>query len=143
MMMPFQSKVEASHLSRQAHLYVRQSTLHQVVENQESTRRQYALKERAMGLGWRPDQIVVIDSDLGRSAASASDREGFQKLVTDVGLGRAGVVVGLRPLHPTLTVAPLFLGNRENVNPVISKGYGVWDAHMGPKILVHGLRYIA
>jgi DNA invertase Pin-like site-specific DNA recombinase/F0F1-type ATP synthase membrane subunit b/b' len=65
------------------------------MENQESTRRQYALKERAMALGWRPDQIVVIDSDLGRSAASAVDREGFQKLVADVGMGRAGVVVGL------------------------------------------------
>jgi DNA invertase Pin-like site-specific DNA recombinase len=76
-------------------LYVRQSTLHQVVENQESTRRQYALKERAMALGWPPDQIVVIDSDLGRSAASAVDREGFQKLVADVGMGRVGVVVGL------------------------------------------------
>ena len=61
-----QSKVKATHLSRKAYLYVRQSTLLQVVENQESTRRQYALKERAIGMGWKPEQIVVIDSDLGR-----------------------------------------------------------------------------
>jgi DNA invertase Pin-like site-specific DNA recombinase len=95
MITPIQSKVKATHLSRNAYLYVRQSTLRQVIENQESTRRQYALKERAVGLGWQPEQVVVIDSDLGRSAASSSDREGFQKLVGDVGLGRAGVVLGL------------------------------------------------
>ena len=91
----FQSKVKAAHLSRKAYLYVRQSTLRQVIENQESTRRQYALKERAIGMGWKPEQIVVIDSDLGRSAASSSEREGFGELVGDVGLGRAGVVLGL------------------------------------------------
>jgi len=90
-----QSKVQATHLSRKAYLYVRQSTMRQVIENQESTRRQYALRERAMGLGWQSTQIVVIDSDLGCSAASSSDREGFQKLVGDVGMGRAGAVLGL------------------------------------------------
>jgi DNA invertase Pin-like site-specific DNA recombinase len=62
-----QSKVKANHLSRKAYLYVRQSTLRQVFENQESTRRQYALRERAVGLGWPSEQIVVIDSDLGCS----------------------------------------------------------------------------
>ena len=90
-----QSKVKASHLSRKAYLYVRQSTLRQVFENQESTRRQYALRERAVSLGWPSEQIVVIDSDQGCSAASSSDREGFQQLVADVGMGRAGVVLGL------------------------------------------------
>ncbi|MCP4678355.1 MAG: recombinase family protein, partial [Deltaproteobacteria bacterium] len=95
MITPVQSKLKATHLSRDAYLYVRQSTLRQVIENQESTRRQYALKERATGLGWKPEQVVVIDCDLGRSAASSSDREGFQKLVGDVGIGRAGVVLGL------------------------------------------------
>jgi DNA invertase Pin-like site-specific DNA recombinase len=95
MIAPIQSKVKATHLSRKAYLYVRQSTLRQVIENQESTRRQYALRERAVSLGWPSEQIVVIDSDLGCSAASSSDREGFQKLVGDVGMGRAGVVLGL------------------------------------------------
>jgi DNA invertase Pin-like site-specific DNA recombinase len=90
-----QSKVKANHLSRKAYLYVRQSTLRQVFENQESTRRQYALRERAVSLGWPSEQIVVIDSDLGCSAASCSDREGFQKLVADVGMARAGIVLGL------------------------------------------------
>lgn len=89
------SKVKASHLSRDAYLYVRQSTLRQVVENQESTRRQYALRERAVAMGWQPEQVVVVDSDLGRSGATAADREGFQKLVGQVGMGHAGVVIGL------------------------------------------------
>ena len=81
-------KVAATHLARQAFLYVRQSTLRQVVENPESTRRQYALRERASALGWRAEQIVVIDCDLGRSGATA-EREGFQRLVAEVGMGRA------------------------------------------------------
>ena len=89
------SKVQPRHLSRNAYLYVRQSTLRQVLENTESTKRQYALQQRAIALGWRREQVVVIDSDLGRSGASAVDREGFQRLVTEVGLGRAGIVMGL------------------------------------------------
>ncbi len=90
-----QEKVRAEHRARNAYLYVRQSTLRQVLENVESTKRQYALRERAVALGWDAQQIVVIDSDLGQSGASAADREGFQKLVTEVGLGRAGIVLGL------------------------------------------------
>ena len=89
------NKVKAEHLKRDAYLYIRQSTLHQVFENQESTRRQYDLKGRAVALGWPAEQIVVIDSDLGQSGASATDREGFQKLVGEVGTGRAGIVMGL------------------------------------------------
>src|SRR5579864_8206036 len=88
-------KITARHLSRQAMLYVRQSTLHQVLENTESTARQYALRERAIALGWKPEQIVVIDQDLGQSGASAVDREGFQRLVAEVGLGHVGLVMGL------------------------------------------------
>lgn len=88
-------KVTASHLQRDAYLYVRQSTLRQVFENTESTKRQYALRERAVALGWPLERIVVIDSDLGQSAASAADREGFQKLVAAVGMGEVGIVLGL------------------------------------------------
>jgi DNA invertase Pin-like site-specific DNA recombinase len=88
-------KVTPRHLRRAAYLYVRQSTLRQVLENTESTHRQYALRQRAVALGWPVDQIVVIDSDLGQSGASAADREGFQRLVRDVSLGRAGLVMGL------------------------------------------------
>lgn len=87
-------KIAATHLHRKAFLYVRQSTLRQVTENQESTRRQYALRERATALGWPPEQIIVVDCDLGISGAS-TDRAGFQQLVAEVGMGRAGIVLGL------------------------------------------------
>lgn len=86
--------VTPAHLARQAYLYVRQSTLRQVVENTESTQRQYALRERAVALGWAIERVVVIDSDLGQSGAD-SDREGFQRLVAAVGLGEVGIVLGL------------------------------------------------
>ena len=89
------SKVTASHMRRSAYLYVRQSTMRQVHENTESTQRQYALRQRAVALGWPADRVIVIDSDLGQSGASAVDREGFQKLVAEVGMGRAGIVLGL------------------------------------------------
>jgi DNA invertase Pin-like site-specific DNA recombinase len=88
-------KVQATYLARTAYLYVRQSTLRQVLENTESTQRQYALRQRAIALGWPAERIVVIDSDLGQSGASAADRAGFQRLVTEVSLGRAGIVLGL------------------------------------------------
>jgi len=88
-------KVTASHLKRDAYLYVRQSTLRQGFENTESTHRQYALRERAVALGWPIERVTVIDHDLGQSGASAADRAGFQRLVTEVGLGRAGIVLGL------------------------------------------------
>ena len=88
-------KVQAHHLERGAYLYIRQSSMRQVIENVESTKRQYGLRSRAIGLGWRDDQVIVIDSDQGESGASASWREGFQHLVSDVGLGRAGIVMGL------------------------------------------------
>ena len=90
-----QEKVRADHLNRNAYLYIRQSTLRQVFENKESTFRQYDLRQTAVALGWPIDRIIVIDSDLGQSAATAADREGFQKLVTEVSLGKAGIVLGL------------------------------------------------
>ena len=82
-------------MRRDAYLYVRQSSLHQVVENTESTKRQYALRQRAVALGWPFERVVVIDEDLGRSASGATTRTGFQRLVADVGVGRAGIVLGL------------------------------------------------
>ena len=88
-------KVQAEHLRRDAYLYVRQSSIQQVFHNTESTRRQYGLRRRAVALGWPEDRIVVIDCDLGQSGASAADRQGFQKLVAEVGIGRAGIVLGL------------------------------------------------
>jgi DNA invertase Pin-like site-specific DNA recombinase len=80
-------KVDSRHRERDAYLYIRQSSMKQVLENVESTKRQYALRGRAIALGWTEDRIVVIDSDQGESGASAAGREGFRRLVTDVGLG--------------------------------------------------------
>ena len=89
------SKVTAAHLSRTALLYVRQSSLKQVLHNTESAIRQYDLRGKAIALGWTAAQITVIDIDQGQSGASAADREGFQQLVAEVSLGRAGIVLGL------------------------------------------------
>jgi DNA invertase Pin-like site-specific DNA recombinase len=89
------SKVTASHLGRDAYVYVRQSTLTQVREHIESLERQYELAFRAQALGWPPRQVVVVDNDLGRSGAESSLREGFKSLVADVGLGRVGIILGI------------------------------------------------
>src|SRR6266516_6747181 len=89
------SKVTAAHLSRRALLYIRQSSLKQVLHNTESAIRQYDLRGKAISLGWAAGQITVIDIDQGQSGASAADREGFQQLVAEVSLGRAGIVLGL------------------------------------------------
>ena len=88
-------KVQSHHLERSAYLYVRQSSMRQVMENVESTKRQYGLRTRAIALGWSEEHIVVIDNDQGESGASAAWREGFQRLVSDVGMGKAGIVMGL------------------------------------------------
>ena len=88
-------KVRTNHLQRDAYLYVRQSSMRQVLENTESTKRQYQLRERALALGWISEQIRVIDRDQGRSGASDAGRDGFQQLVAEVSLGNAGIVMGL------------------------------------------------
>ena len=89
------SKVTPSHLTRDAYLYVRQSTLQQILQNTESTQRQYDLRQRAVALGWPADRVHIIDCDLGQSGTSAADRIGFQQLVSEVSLGHAGLVLGL------------------------------------------------
>jgi DNA invertase Pin-like site-specific DNA recombinase len=88
-------KVTAEHLKRDAYLYIRQSTLRQVAEHGESTQRQYALRDRAVAGGWPIERIHVIDCDLGKSGANAATRDGFQRLVSEVALGKAGIVMGL------------------------------------------------
>jgi len=90
-----QQKIRPDHLGRAAIVYVRQSSRQQVLEHSESTRLQYALAERAVALGWARSQVTVIDDDLGVSAATADSRKGFARLVTEVTMGRAGVVLGI------------------------------------------------
>jgi DNA invertase Pin-like site-specific DNA recombinase len=88
-------KVTPQHLEHDAYLYIRQSTPRQVLENTESTQRQYALRDRAVALGWPLEQIHVLDCDLGKSGSQSAGRDGFQKLVSEVALGKAGLVMGL------------------------------------------------
>src|SRR3954454_6630284 len=115
--MDLSGKVQGRHLDRLAMVYVRQSTLRQVEQNQESTRLQYALVEHAQRLGWAQGRVEVIDDDLGRSGASAADRPGFQRLVAEVGLGHVGLVLGIevsrlarscRDWHQLLEICALF-----------------------------------
>jgi DNA invertase Pin-like site-specific DNA recombinase len=89
------SKITISHLSKTAYLYIRQSTVRQVYENNESTMRQYALKDKLAALGWPAEKIVTIDQDLGKSGAEAQNRGGFQRLVGDVSNGLVGAVACL------------------------------------------------
>src|SRR5690242_6923646 len=94
-MMSEHSKVTASHRSRQAIIYVRQSTLAQLERNVESTARQYDLRQRAITLGWSGEQVRVIDVDLGVSGSVLGQRTGFESLVADVALGQVGIIVAL------------------------------------------------
>jgi len=87
--------VSSAHLQRKALIYIRQSTPHQVLSNQESLRLQYALQQRAVDLGWRQEDIEIIDADLGMTGASASHRLGFQGLVARVTLGQVGIILSV------------------------------------------------
>lgn len=89
------NKLGVSHLRREAWVYVRQSMMTQVREHTESLARQYELVDRAQAMGWRHDQVRVVDEDLGRSGAEAAARTGFQSLVAAVGLGQVGIVIGI------------------------------------------------
>ena len=88
-------KITASHRSRAAVVYVRQSTLAQLERNTESTARQYDLVERAVALGWPREQVRVIDADLGVSGSVTGHRAGFESLVADVALGQVGIILAL------------------------------------------------
>src|ERR671916_93007 len=135
-------KIRTRHRDRNAVVYVRQSTVRQVRQHQESTRLQYALADRARQLGWRSEQVVVIDDDLGRSAASALDRPGFQRLVAEVGLGHVGLVLGIevsrlarscRDWHQLLEMCALF-------DTLIADADGLYDPSTYNDRLVLGLK---
>ena len=89
------SKIAEQHLLRVACIYIRQSTLGQVRFNQESTERQYNLKNKAQSLGWSPEKIRILDRDLGHSGAHATNREDFKTLVSDVAMGQVGAIFSL------------------------------------------------
>jgi DNA invertase Pin-like site-specific DNA recombinase len=134
-------KISPRHRDRQAVVYVRQSSLRQVEQNRESTRLQYGLADRASRLGWRREQIVVIDEDLGRSGAN-SDRPGFQRLVAEVGLGHVGLVLGIevsrlarscRDWHQLLEMCALF-------DTLIGDADGIYDPGTYNDRLLLGLK---
>ena len=89
------SKIADQHLSRVACIYIRQSTQGQVRFNQESTERQYNLKNKAQSLGWSPERIRILDRDLGQSGARTTNREDFKTLVSDVAMGQVGAIFSL------------------------------------------------
>lgn len=135
-------KIHSRHNDRQAIVYVRQSTVRQVEHNRESTRLQYALADRAFRLGWRRDQITVIDDDLGRSGASALDRPGFQRLVAEVGLSHVGMAIGIevsrlarscRDWHQLLEMCALF-------DTLIGDADGIYDLSTYNGRLLLGLK---
>ncbi|EKU96253.1 site-specific recombinase, DNA invertase Pin [Leptolyngbya sp. PCC 7375] len=110
-------KIQAHHLDRLAVVYVRQSTLQQVSDHQESTRLQYGLVGRAEALGWRAERVLTIDDDLGKSGSSAEGRLGFQRLVSEVGLNHVGLILGVemsrlarssKDWHQLLEICALF-----------------------------------
>jgi DNA invertase Pin-like site-specific DNA recombinase len=91
--MTISERITPAHLERKALIYIRQSTPHQVLTNQESLRLQYALRQRAAELGWQTEDIEVIDADLGQSGATAQHREGFKEVVSRVTLGEVGIIL--------------------------------------------------
>ncbi len=88
-------KITAQHRQKPAYIYIRQSTMGQVRHHQESTERQYALRDKALALGWDPSAIRILDKDLGRSGAQTTGREDFKALVAEVSMGQAGAVFSL------------------------------------------------
>ena len=89
------SKIADRHLSRQACIYIRQSTMAQVRYNQESTERQYNLADQAKSLGWMPEQIRILDGDLAQSGELTTKRDDFKTLVSDVAMGQVGAIFSL------------------------------------------------
>ena len=90
-------KVKASHLARDAYLYVRQAACCRGFANAESLRRQYHLQQQAIALGWPAERVIIIDNDLGRSGASTRHRRGFQYLMRQVKRGRVGILMAMEP----------------------------------------------
>jgi DNA invertase Pin-like site-specific DNA recombinase len=136
------TKIRAEHLEKLALVYVRQSSPQQVLENRESTARQYALADYAQTLGWPAERVMIIDQDQGRSGASAAHRQGFQQLLAEVTMDHVGIVLGLemsrlarnsKDWHHLLEVCAIF-------NTLLADQDGIYDAHDPNDRLLLGLR---
>ena len=135
------SALNAAHRAKLAYIYIRQSTAGQVRQHQESTTLQYRLVDRAAGLGWPRERIVVVDDDLGKSGAANSERQGFQRLIAEIGLGKAGLVLSLdasrlarnnRDWHQLLELCSIF-------GVVIGDGERLYDPNAYHDRLLLGL----
>ena len=136
------AKLQSHHLERLAVVYVRQSTLQQVSNHQESTRIQYGLVDRAQALGWSQERILTIDDDLGKSGSSAEGRVGFQHLVAEVGLNHVGLILGVemsrlarssKDWHHLLEICALF-------STLIADLDGIYDPSQYNDRLLLGLK---
>ena len=135
-------KILATHWAKLAVVSIRQSSLQQVLENRESTARQYALQDYAVALGWPATRVLIIDDDQGQSGASAQERHGFQRLLAEVTMNHVGLVVGLemsrlarssKDWHHLLDVCALF-------DPLLADQEGVYDASDPNDRLLLGLQ---
>lgn len=135
-------KIQSGHRDRLAIVYVRQSTMQQIERNQESTRLQYALAERAFHLGWPREGILVIDDDLGRSGASIEGRLGFQRLVAEVALGHVGMVLGIEMSRLARSCADWYhlLESCARFDTLIADADGVYDPGTYNDRLLLGLK---
>jgi DNA invertase Pin-like site-specific DNA recombinase len=136
------TSISDRHLSRLAIVYVRQSSMQQIIDHQESRERQYALADYAATLGWPRERILVIDEDQGRSGRTAEQRPGFQRLLAEVTLDHVGMVVGLeisrlsrssRDWYHLLEVCAVF-------GTLLADQDGIYDANDGNDRLVLGLK---
>jgi len=136
------SKITASHRERLCLVYVRQSTLAQTRANTESLERQYELAGRAVALGWHRERVRVVDADLGLSGADAAGREGFQQLVAEVALGRAGLVMGLEASRLARSNSDWYqlLDLCGVTGTLIADGDGIYDPAAYSDRLVLGLK---
>jgi len=136
------SKITASHRERLCLVYVRQSTLAQTRANTESLERQYELAGQAVTLGWAREQVRVVDADLGRSGADAAGREGFQHLVSEVALGRVGLIIGLEASRLARSNSDWYqlLDLCGMTGTLIADGDGIYDPSAYSDRLVLGLK---
>jgi DNA invertase Pin-like site-specific DNA recombinase len=134
--------VTTAHLERKAIIYIRQSTPHQVLSNQESLRLQYALKQRAVHLGWRDEDIEIIDTDLGLTGASAQQRAGFKELIAQVTLGQVGMILSSEVTRLSRNCSDWYplLDICAYKNCLIADGEGVYDPASANGRLLLGLK---
>lgn len=136
---PYSLKITDAHLDRMAVIYVRQSTTQQVLNHRESTRLQYGLRDDARRMGWPEKRVLVIDDNLGCSGADSEGREGFRRLVSEVGLDHVGIILGVemsrlarssKDWHQLLEICALF-------GTLIADLDGVYDpAHYNDRLLL-------